>query len=431
MKTIRIPASLLAALLGAAGTMAAPAAKVEAVVPESLRTEFRQAAVRTADWLVANQIKDPYDANCGRFMQLYTPETKTANHRATASWMVAAATMGVLMVYHRTEGKEYLQAALRAGQYLKSLQILDARQSENFGTIREYSPQTPWVYPRDAVTAAWGMLWLYEQSAQPDYRERAALFNRWFFDHAVRNGWPAWQWSVVDGKHDFLQGSFHGGSAGYFYDYARVTGDRTDLARGLRAIADAYLDRFVQPDGSMKVIYDAALGTYVEDGTRQAGMQKMHRHNDDFGSLALLQAYAAFGERKYLERVEAYARWLIGEQRPDGGYGRPDVPPAAATGPIMLVDLYRLTGKREYLESAVKAATYLLTQQEVHATDKRASGGVYGYGPTWESGEKRWLNIRTSSYAIVAWLKLEGVEQGPYYSVFDRHGHLPEWSTLR
>ncbi len=404
-----------------------PTAKGQ-LLSDQLKNEFKNAALRAADWIETNQIKTNHDANQGRIMLTYDSETETADYRQAGSWMQGVSIMGLLMAYHRTDDAKYFQAAARTAEYVKTLQILDARNFTSFGAFREYTPQTEWIYPRDALTASWSMLWMYEETKDPDYFYRAKIFNRWFVDHVMKNGWPAWKWSVVDNEHDFLQGSFHGGSAGYFYDYARVTDDRSDMSKGLRDIADEYMSKFLQPDGNVKVIYDAEKGRYIEDGKLQAGMQIMHRHNDDFGSIALLQAYVATGDEKYLKSAEAYAEWLISEQRPDGGYGDPDVPPAAATGPILLVDLYKITGKEKYLKSAINGGRYLLTQQNEDKLEPRTYGGVWGYGlkKWWGTGEYGMLNLRTSSYAIIAWLKLEGVEQGPYFSPFDRKGSLPE-----
>jgi rhamnogalacturonyl hydrolase YesR len=399
--------------------------ETDTMLTEEKKKEFYDAAMLVADWMESNQNDRIQSADHGRFvaaLEVADPE----DPYYSCNWMTGAAMMGMLMAYHRTGEAKYLEAAGRGGQYLLTLQILDPRESRFEGAFREDTPQYTWCYPRDGLTAAWALLWLYEETGEEEFLYRVNLFNQWFLEQAMKKGWPAWEFYFHDKEPVYLQGSFHGGDGAYFYDYYRVTGDDSLSERGLRFIADYSMEKFVMPDGEVKVIYDAEAGKYIEDGTTFDGMQKMHRHNDDFMSITLLAAYARWGEQKYLDRAEAYARWLISEQRPDGGFGNPDVPPAAATGPNVLADLYRITGKKEYLEAAVKGAEYLLTQQETESDDPRLKGGFYGYGGGWSVGSRSTLNIRTSAYALIALLKLEGVEQGPYYSVLGRDGKMEQ-----
>jgi hypothetical protein len=91
----------------------------------------------------------------------------------------------------------------------------------------------------------------------------------------------------------------------------------------------------------------------------------------------------------------------------------------------MLVDLYRITGEQEYLDSARAAGRHLLSLQETGMQDvSKAHGGLYGdAGDLHKTREA--INIRVTSYSVMAFLKLEGREQGPYYSVFDREGKSP------
>ena len=62
--------------------------------------------------------------------------------------------MGLLPLAARVErgGLLYKQAALVAAGYLMSLQVLDSRDEQTFGGLREHHPQTSWSYPRDGAT---------------------------------------------------------------------------------------------------------------------------------------------------------------------------------------------------------------------------------------------------------------------------------------
>ncbi|PKO16760.1 hypothetical protein CVU37_10425 [candidate division BRC1 bacterium HGW-BRC1-1] len=395
---------------------------------------YLEAALRTADWMERNQVNNVGDdANTGRFLAYYYPGRDTPP-QYSHNWTTGVCIFGQLAAYHRTGEKKYLDAALRGGSYLKSLQILDERRRDFFGALKEVTPFSYFCYPRDALTGAWAMAWLYEETKDLEWKYRARIFSDWFLEIAMQRGWPAWDFRFehpedVGFEIDYSEGNFHGGSAGFFYDYARITHDTTRLDRGVRFIADHLLMRFLGADGKFKVLYDPALGKYRDDDDTahsMVGYKRMHMFNDDFACIGLLGAYCYYGDPIYLERAEAHARWLMSEQREDGGFGTPAVPVASATAPILLLDLFKLTGKTEYHDAAHRAGQHLMTMQYVNEDDPKGSGGFFGLDDAKYDGNdvRQVLNIRDGGYALLALLKLEGKVSVPYYSVFDRDGDV-------
>ncbi|MBN1476459.1 family 10 glycosylhydrolase [Candidatus Sumerlaeota bacterium] len=390
-----------------------------------LEAQFHDAAMDVAEWMLRNQIQDWPDANNGRFLATHNPETQVASY--SDNWMTGASMMGMLMAYHRTEDERFLEAAELGASYLMSMQILDPRDPVAFGAFREITPQYTWCYPRDALTGAWGLLWLFDETGDERLLDRVDLFIDWFKREAMADGWPLWEMNFRGEPHQCasLMGSFHGGDGAFFWDYYRVTGDDSHLEDGLRFIADGLIETFLREDGSYRIVWDREEGGIhdgVDDPRFPLSWQIMHRYNDDFSTVSLLAAHLHFGDEIYLERTEAFARWLISEQRPDGSFGSPPVSSASATGPIMLLDLHRLTGDEEYREAAVRAGRHLMTLQETESDDPRARGGFYGMAPP-GTDEQHTINLRTSAYALIALLKLEGEELGPYYSIGDRDGN--------
>lgn len=399
--------------------------------------KYLEAALRTADWMVRNQINSVGDdANTGRFLAYYYPGS---GHKPqyTHNWTTGVCMFGQMLAYQRTGERKYLDAAMLGSCHLKSLQILDERRRDHFGALKEVTPFSYFCYPRDALTGAWALAWLHDETKDPDLKYRARVFSDWFIDVAMQRGWPAWDFRFehpeeVGFEIDFSEGNFHGGSAAFFYDYARITGDTSRLERGLRFIADYLMMRFLGEDGRFKVLWDPKTQTYKDDedsSHSMVGYKRMHMFNDDFACIGLLGAYCYYGDQKYLHRAEAHARWLMSEQREDGGFGRPSVPVASATAPILLLDLYKLTGKREYFDAAHRAGKHLLTMQYVNEDDPLGHGGFFGLDDHSYDGNdvQKVLNIRDGAYALLALLKLEGKVHGPFYSVFDRNGEI----TLR
>lgn len=177
----------------------------------SLEQRCLQAAQRCADWLVNNQLIKENSADNGRYMAEFIIKKMKVRGYAMG-WPTGMATISLLAMYMRTKNKKYLKAAEQAGEYLKSLQVLDAREKRNIGLIREFTPQTNWCHPRDAVSAAWSMLWLGKATNNKEYIERAILFARWFKNNAVKNNYPAWTCFMAKKEPKWLMGSFHGGS---------------------------------------------------------------------------------------------------------------------------------------------------------------------------------------------------------------------------
>lgn len=379
--------------------------------------ECFEAAIRGADWLVANQVRDWSDANRGRFLAGHNPSAGETS--LSDNWMTGAALMALLMVHRRTGDARFLEAAEIAGAHLMSLQILDP-ENPHRGAFREITAQTTWCYPRDALTAAWALLWLHAATRQAEPLRRVELFVDWFEREAMGEEWPLWEVNFRGEPHRnrTLEGSFHGGDGAFFCDHWRVTGDDSHLPL-LRRISDHLTERFLSEDGRLRVVYDRATGLFLDeiaDGQFSPIWKRMHRYNDDFSAITLMDAHLVFGEPEYLERAEAFAGWLIREQQPDGSFGQPPVASASATAAIELVDLHRLTGKETYLAAARRAGRHLLTLQETASAEVRAHGGFYEMTQT-EPPVVEYINLRTSAYAIIALLKLEGVVQGPCYAV--------------
>ncbi len=395
-------------------------------IPDEKAKAYHEAALLCADWMVRNQVRDWGDANQGRFIGGYHVETGDLSY--SINWPTAASVMGLLMTYHRTGEDSYREAATRAGMYLKSLQILDPRQPRHYGYLRENTPQTTWGYPRDALTGVWGMLWLYEETGDEEYLRRVRLFNDWFLREGMARGWPLWEVNMRGEPYKNLgiEGSFHGGDVAYFYDYWRITGDDSYSERGIRYLADYFVEHFIDENGRVHVVRDRETGEYRTDDNPQypAHWVTMHEYNDDFATIGLLGAWLRYGDDVYLDRVRAFADRMIDHQNPAGSFHDPYVPPASATVPILLLDLYRLTGERKYFDAAHRAGEHLLTLQETESDDGKARGGFHGYSGK-KPDSREYINLRTTSYALIALWKLEGKEAGPYYSVFTREGELP------
>jgi len=122
----------------------------------ALKPECLSRARKLADWFVANQVTRPHLADCGRYANGLRVRGPAEKPSLTTNWTTGMTAIAMLMAWRRTGNEKHLQSAQVAGDYLKSLQILDARNPAAFGLFREATPQTDFCHPRDALSAAWG-----------------------------------------------------------------------------------------------------------------------------------------------------------------------------------------------------------------------------------------------------------------------------------
>jgi len=375
------------------------------------RRECLAAACRAGDWFVNTQVPNYQwrrTADEGRFWYHYYRPYRNG-HRSTV-WTTATAAMSLLALHRRTGERKYYQAARQGIEYLKILQVLDPRDPELFGTFHEHTPRTEFVYPRDAVTGAWGMLalHLYDGRKDPELLFRNRIYADWLWRVAWCREWD-WIWSEYRlEEHRLVRnlGNFQAGAGVWFYQLHRLTGEEQYLAKGLLPLADGCIERFMNPDGSFNRYYLFDEQRWDDYG---AGM---HAFNDDFSCTALLAAWKATGEEQYLDYARRFAKWLLGKQNPDGSYGT--APAAAATAILLFDQLDAIRPEPELAASARRAAGWLLANQVTGEYDVNLHGGI-----TDEDFTGDYLGARTTSYAISALLKLENRANPVFFSVAD------------
>lgn len=382
------------------------------------RNPFYRAARAAAAWLVRTQASDDGDANCGRFVSAC--DLRTGRTYATPGWQGGFGAMMLARFWQLERDPNHLAAALRAAEYLKSLQMLHDPRPRRRGAFREETPQSRWCHPRDALSCAWGFLALHDVTGGAEWLERAEAFARWHLGVAFRGRWPAATINFEAGGRtdDFQELQCQSGSGAFYAALFRATGDRAYLTRGLRRIADFYAGRFFRPDGGIRIFLDPrrmrCLAREWEGGDVHTWAQ-MHMFNDDFGGLCLLEAHNAFGRDVYLERVCRYADWIVAQQRRHGGFGVPhEIEVASATVPLLLMDLVRFRDKPAWRECIRRSLARLLDHQILEGPHR---GAFHGLTYQCHPGRGRWMNFRCTIYAIAALLKASGVPFWPFLEV--------------
>lgn len=368
-------------------------------------------AIALADWFVENQVMRSHFADRGRFANEVTVGKKPYKIVYTTNWTTGMSCISLIMAWQRTKEKRYLTAAKYAGEYLKILQVLDQRNPAAFGAFHETTPQDTAWHPRDALSAAWGLLYLYKVTKDADYLYRVNIFAQWFSKFGMKNNYPAWTSYIEKNKQSYWQqGSFHGGSPLFFFDLYKVTKQKKWLTVGLK-ICDKWKRLFMKSDGSIRIEVDPKTGkdmTGLGTDKNHIGWQDMHKVNDDFTALAQLRAYKLTKDKKYLETAQRYLDWVLTIQEPNGAFGKNPVNSAAATLILELMDLYKITKQKKYKVAMLKSVPHFLSLQELKSKDKRFFGGFYCIHGDYVHNSRVNLGVRTACYALAALLRLEG-----------------------
>lgn len=371
-----------------------------------MRIEYQEAAIRAGDWFLKTQVNDEFDANRGRY--LYCRHLNSDTLQRSSNWQTGFGVMAILSLHQLTGDQKYLDSAALAVEWIKSLQILDPRNPSLYGAFREETQLFNWCHPRDALSAAWGLLCYSRYVGDADCLDRAMLYADWMIQHAFKGDWPMCTVQLGPGgrEDDDLQGSFQSGGILFFLDLYDSTGDECYLGAA-RRMSDHYAHRFLDERGHLAVLID--LAPEFEDRWPE-DWRKMHQVNDDFGGIALIKAYEIFGQPDYSDRLHAFVEWLLGMEKPAGGFLDPEMEVGCATVPILLHRYLSIAPdtKKSSIESMItRCLDRLLTFQQT-SSDVQIDGAFLGMDNQCRAGNGEWVNIRCTAYAVIALLLQSG-----------------------
>lgn len=384
---------------------------------------IREAGLNGARWFVNSQVRmqKPYwDANHGRF--IYTRHLPSKATVLGLNWTQGRGIFCLLAAWELTGDPVFLETAIRAGNYIKILQIYDAPENQRRQfAIREQVPQSWESAPRDASEACLALLFLYRATRDKSYLKHAADYETWF----SRNVWNDERWPVnfvtlTSTGRDLSVRSFQAGNAPIFYYLYLATGKKRYL-RDLVRMADQTIARFIHADGSIR------SGKIDPHHTLGSGEVL----NDDGLMGALLCAYQATGRAKYLDVCKRHSAWIRASVRPPL--------PIVSGLPCMctfMVELSAISGEPAHEAWAVETLKRHVLPLQVRAPKDPMTGGafrgedepVHYYGPK-TAKKTDFITTRVTAYATLACLKVAGIV-GPYYGALGWDRKLPRLPKL-
>lgn len=382
------------------------------------KSVYKISALKAADWFVNTQNNDNESADSGRY--IYALNLKTAQKHLSTGWQTAFAVFALMSANKASGAQKYLDSAAKAISYIKSLQILDSRLPRYYGAIREETPQTNWLHPRDALSAAWALLGYAQFTGDSDSLERAVLFADWMMKYAFTGDWPLCTIHVGKGglASDDLSGSFQSGGILFFMEMFKATQDLRYYDVALR-MADYYVANFISDDGVIKCLIDKVGNNPDVNNLEKWPLdwQRMHQVNDDFGGISLVAAFKVYKKEIYRSRCSAYFKWLESVANPDGSFLNPVVEVGSATVSIFLNAFNTIASPDEQKRIAAlnaKCLNYLLSVQQV-SDNKDINGAFLGMNNRCRYGLGEWINIRCTSYSVIALLQQNGNSAFPIF----------------
>ncbi len=392
---------------------------------------FLDKAKRTANWIVNNQyVSHPdwdvkpcedfdmnEDMNYGRFVRNYDMTSEKVTHLST-NWISGMTIYGLLMLRDLTGDDKYLESALKGSYYLKALQnVMDANPAYR-GAFSERITSNRWCAPRDALSAAWAMLRLYQSTGDTEFVARSEMYADWHMNNAMPNDYPIGYFFFSDSPNKEFLANCQGGSALYYYDLYKTTGKEIYLVPMLK-IVDYYVKNFINSDGSVNIFFDRKTGKSSDDGS---AWSEMHKYNDDFSALGILAAYDVTGNKDYLDSVIKYMNWTVSRQNPEtGGFGTMELSVSSCVAALNCLNLHLITGNSKFLSCGYKAMANLDNYVVDRPDDRKVHGGVLGMNVCEVSENNDTLCLRVSMYSLYAFT---------LYHLYEQHGKTGNFADI-
>lgn len=373
-----------------------------------------------ADWIVRNQYdaacdwraaKDgPFDMtedmNHGRFVRNLSITDRRIRHLST-NWLTGMTMYGLLALNDYLDRPEYLQSANKASYYLRALQNTMESRPDCQGAFNERITSNRWCAPRDALSAAWGLLRLYQATSEEELLRRVELFANWHMNYAMPEGYPMAYYFFGGEEHQQTLLSCQSGSAGFYCDLFRLTG-KPEYGSTMRQILDFFLAHFIASDGAIHIMYDPSTGE--QGDTTETTWSDMHKYNDDFGTIALLNGYLLTGHSRYLDEVVKYLRWVVTRRVSGGGFGLLSLSVSSCIVALNMMNGYLATGEKQFKDVGYEALEHLETFVINEPDDPVTHGAILGLDVCNVANDM--LCLRVTQYAMCTFL---------LYALYEEH----------
>jgi rhamnogalacturonyl hydrolase YesR len=350
------------------------------------RKDLLARASRGCDWLTdVSQIMDKISPDYGAIRGEYDTKTRQWSFYGPF-WHTGQAVRVLLLAYKMTGNEKYLKHAVLGGEYLIRRQVMDKNDKRLYGFIHGRTPE-------DASTASqlegfMALHDLYKVTKDPKWLERFHLAVDWVAKNVYQKGQGLF-YNTYSAAEDKLapieQSRPHTDDAVLWTAYQEFK-DPLYL-QIFREVSDRLL-KDEDPPGNWIKYKPCNPGAFE-------GRGDIHPRHAWWWGYPMLDAFDAFGEKKYLDAAVRAAQWYIDNDNLDGGYyyhitktGSKHLSfdfctSAVGCAVIMWTDLWKRTGDEKYLRSIETSLGFLLRAQfNQDVEDQNIKGAFFeGYLP--------------------------------------------------
>jgi uncharacterized protein YyaL (SSP411 family) len=385
----------------------------------AVKTKAAAGLKAVADWVVRNQVRHAWprwDANTGRVP--YHVHLKTSDYFLSTSWNTARTMQGMFSAYQVLGAPEYLEAAERGLEYIKSLQAFMPEFPRARGTFIEETPLGDHSGERDGVECVQALLAHYFMTGNKTSLMRTKAFMEWLIKEYNSECWPMGSFYLAKppqpGTPNEAAEFIFAAAVIPLVQYVKVTGEKKYLTRCAIPMIEYVLKNIQHADGAFR--YFTPRKDHHSPLPNDPTV-----YNDDGIGVAILCLWKATGKKRYLDAAVAYGDWWAARDL-DNLPGTYAMLPAIT---LFLTDIARATGDTRYTKFMEAMAPKLFALQVNRDENRLVSGAFMGedMAPNYRKGADAgdFISLRSISYGLLAMAKLaarSGKEWGPSYSAF-------------
>jgi hypothetical protein len=353
-------------------------------------------------------------ADAYRFIEKYAPAS--GRLKPAGVWLTGLYICGLLELSRAPGlDRSLFDAAARQGaRYLKSVQCFDLRWPGAIGGFHEVYPGHAYSAPRDAATGAMGLIALYRATGEDEYLDRAVRFGQWYGTHGSdKDGYPWDDYDLEAGRGESKKrGDWQAGGALVYYQLWKLTSDETWRDR-LLAVCDV-LETICANDPGTDTAYDFHGSNIISIGNDDFASTALmagflSAGKTSYRDLAAARLRAELGRQAEHGPFPGYGGTFVTslellEALDLAAAGHEIVPPHELLEPLLRAGRFSL-GLQErmqhdrYLHGGVYGeSNYANTRSVVHGRDT-----AYAL--------QLWLRLaghRASTYTLLGWRTVEG-----------------------
>lgn len=337
------------------------------------------------------------------------------------TWHTGLAIRALLKAYQISQDDGFLKSAVLGGEFIRKNQILDPENKKRHGMILSYEDRVEWINVSAMLECLAELLDLYDLLKEERWLTTVKLAVDWVYKNAyLKEGLVLDACYPETGKFEYADP--WGGRRGYarpliedavFYlAYQRFEDKR--YLEAFKSIADRLLEDEFPPGNWM---------TYIPCSTRGRG--HFHPRQAWWWGYALLQAYDAFKDERYLETAVRAADWYLNHQNLDGGFyyhtsldgshrSFDFCTSASACAVIFWLDLWERLRLKKYLKASKLSLNFVLNAQfRGEVSDPNLKGAFFENLDTPDGTDMLRVNLRdiSTSLAIQALHKASSIKE--------------------